>query len=274
MNNTEEYLRQIERYYNKQMDVNEFITICSTPDFLIDLNVPALPVVIKQSTIKKCIREPKGSISAHSLSRQMIESIPEQLNNPIFIVDEKQRNSYALISDYLDDNGYPMLMAISMRKTILGIEVNEITSFYGRNNLEFYLTQRHTPDEVFIKDIEKAKMLSRFLRLQLPTAWKVLDYSDICKKNVSHSTDDVKNKICKDLKENGFTPTPSLIQNIQTLNSLLKKDISIKTIHTLHQSLKHENIQKIIQEIGNECALQEKNQTKIQKGDFYAKTEI
>ncbi len=252
------FLKAIDNYYNKKLDMNEFIPVGKTPEYLQKLGVENLDVVVKQSTIKKCIREPKGSISAHSLSRAMIESIPEQLYNPVFVVDETKRNSYALISDSLDQNGYPMLMAISLQKTILGVEVNEISSFYGRNNLEFYLKERHTVDEVYICDKEKAKMLSRFLRLQLPTAWKVLDHTDICENIVSQPTENVNKKMLDDLKKNNFQPTSSLVNYMKELHKITGRELSIADVSNMYSGIKNPEIQDIVKSIAEECAQQEK----------------
>ncbi len=180
------YLEQINKFYNRRLRSYQIIEIGDTPEFLQNLGAKALPIVIKQSTLAKCIREPHGSRSAHSLDRKMIEALPDQIRNPIMAVEEKQRNSFALISDYKDKMGNHMLVALKMNATVQNMVVNEVTSFYGRQNLEIYLN-KHDPSEIHIIDNNKAKQLASLLGLQLPTTLQALDYS--C--NLAQSQDKV-----------------------------------------------------------------------------------
>ncbi len=171
------YLEQINKFYNRRLRSYQIIEIGDTPEFLQNLGAKALPIVIKQSTLAKCIREPHGSRSAHSLDRKMIEALPDQIRNPIIAVEEKQRNSFALISDYKDKMGNHMLVALKMNATVQNMVVNEVASFYGRQNLEIYLN-KHDPSEIHIIDNNKAKQLASLLGLQLPTTLQALDYTD------------------------------------------------------------------------------------------------
>lgn len=80
--------------------------------------------------------------------------------------------THSLISDEYDTDHHPLLLAIHLERQIHGKDIHEITSFYGRERLGEYLRKK---ENVFIWDAKKAKHLSRFLGLQLPTAWTNLD---------------------------------------------------------------------------------------------------
>ncbi|MCM1103584.1 MAG: hypothetical protein NC409_05705 [Clostridium sp.] len=155
------------------MASNEYIQISDTPRSLLMLGVKNLPIVMKQRTLSKCMREAKGSRSGHGLSRKLIEKIPVLIENPALIVDELDRGSYALIFDECDAGKRPLLLAIHLEQQIHGKKIHEIASFYGRERAGDYLQKKET---VYIWNIEKAKHLSRFLGLQLPTAWTNLDF--------------------------------------------------------------------------------------------------
>lgn len=93
----QKYLKQIDAYYSKQLSSHAIIELGMTPKSLQELGAPALPLIIQQSTVTKCIRKSTGSRSAHELSRDIIEKLPEQINSPIFlekkqlcIVDDKK----------------------------------------------------------------------------------------------------------------------------------------------------------------------------------------
>ena len=174
MSEQQRYLNQIEQFYNGRLKAHQVIKIGHTPDYLIKLGAKSLPIVMKQSTLAKCIRKPKGSKSAHNLSRAMIETLPVQILNPVFVINERQRNSFAIITDYKDQNENHMLIALKLESNVQNIAVNEIVSFYGRNNLKIYLEKQNEAD-IHILNSEKAKSLASLLRLQLPTTLQEFD---------------------------------------------------------------------------------------------------
>lgn len=175
---TGRYQEQLDKYFSGRLKSNEIIHVGSTPEYLVKLGASMLDIVMKQKTLIKCTRDHKGSRSAHELSRQMMESLPEQIAAPALVVEEKSRNSFALISDSRDREGRFMLTAIKLNATVQNIVVNEVTSFYGRENLRFYL-EKHEKSEVHIIDMKKAKSLFTLLRLQLPTPSKVFDHVEM-----------------------------------------------------------------------------------------------
>lgn len=166
------YLEQINKYYSHKLGRYDLIHIGMTPDVLVSYGANKLPLVMQQSTLTKCIRKKTGSRSAHDLDRNMIESLPEQIRHPVLLIEERMRNSFALISDYKDKNGLNMLIALKLNTHIKNIYVNEVVSFYGRNNLEIYI-QKHDLSEIHIIDINKAKQFAGLLGLQLPTTLQV-----------------------------------------------------------------------------------------------------
>ena len=186
------FLMQIEQYYNGNLKSNRVIIVGDTPNYLRKIGMDNLPIVIKKSTLSKCIREPRGSRSAHELDRVVIESIPMQIFYPILAVNEEKRNSVALITDYKDKHGNNILIALKKRTIVQNIPVNEIVSLYGRNNLATYL-EKHNTSDINIINKEKAKSLASLLRLQLPTTLQAFD----CIDNISPNSDTVKNESVK-----------------------------------------------------------------------------
>lgn len=164
------YLNQINDYYNRSLSSHVLIELGSTPGYLINYGVPDLPLVIKQSTLTKCVRKSTGSRSAHELSRDIIEQLPEQIENPIFLITEKERNSIALISDAEDKMGDKILTAILLNTELNANKVNEIKSVYGKTNLKEFLQKHMNKNQLNVIDSEKAERLSRVIGLQLPKA--------------------------------------------------------------------------------------------------------
>ncbi|MCM1221372.1 MAG: hypothetical protein NC548_43515 [Lachnospiraceae bacterium] len=165
----ESYIRQIDAYYNKKLSSHALIEFGATPKLLEKYGAPALPLVMQQSTLTKCIRKNTGSRSAHDLPRTVMERLPDQINNPIFLIQDKERYSIALISDAEDRNGNKLLIAIRLKTQRKEMEVNEVKSVYGKTNLLDYLNKHMEKGQLNITDEKKAERLSRVIGLQLPT---------------------------------------------------------------------------------------------------------
>ncbi len=164
------YLEQIDKYYKKKLKSHDLVRLGKTPELLIQFGAPELPVVMRQNTITKCIRKPKGSRSAHDLPRSIIESLPEQIKNPIFLIQDKNRNTISLISSMTDKKNNHILIAIFLNAKHKEIQVNEVKSIYGKTSLKEYLQKHIEENQLNIMDTKKAELLSRVIGLQLPQA--------------------------------------------------------------------------------------------------------
>lgn len=171
------YLEQIEKYYSHNLSRFDLIHIGITPDILISYGAEKLPIVMQQSTLTKCIRMQTGSRSAHELSRNIIETVPEQIQNPIFLVQDKERNSVVLITDAKDKERKNILIAIKLNERKGRIIVNEIKSIYGKNKLKEYLLKHISLNQLHVIDNRKAEMLSRLVGFQLPQALTASSYN-------------------------------------------------------------------------------------------------
>lgn len=189
------YAEQIEAYYKRTLPAHKLIEFGMTPDILLKFGAPNLPLVMQQSTLTKCTRKVTGSRSAHELSRDIIEKLPEQINNPIFLIKDEDRDSIALISDTKDRNNNNILIAIRLNTTQKNTyRVNEIKSIYGKTSLREYLTKHAEKKQLHIIDNKKAERLSRIVGLQLPMAEITFDRNH----NISSRSEDVKSHFQKE----------------------------------------------------------------------------
>lgn len=186
----QDYLERIDQFYRRSLPSNrEIIVLQYTPKYLIQLGAKQLPIVIKQSTLNKCIRHPKGSRSAHNLSRDIIEGIPGEVKNPIIIVKDEGRNTLVLICQGIDQDGNNLLIALQLNNILYGNEINEIKSIYGKKHLLEYLKKQNVMN-IYIIDKEKVNTLSPSIGFQLPKPPTDIDYEN----NISLHSDSVKPK--------------------------------------------------------------------------------
>ncbi len=191
MNEKQSYLKQIDKYYKHRLKSFELIYVGTTPDILIAYGAEKLPMTIRQSILTKCTRKQTGSRSAHELPRDIIEKLPEQIEKPIFLIQDKKRGSIAIIADSCDKNGNNILVAIKLNESKEAIKVNSIKSIYGKTNLKEYLQKHIELQQLHIIDNKKAEILSRVIGLQLPQALIASSYN----KNLSSQKGNVNSKV-------------------------------------------------------------------------------
>ncbi len=183
------YLEQIDKFYCHRLSRFDSIRVGTTPDVLVNHGAPKLPLVIRQSILTKCIRKATGSRSAHELPRDVIENLPDQLEHPIFLIQDRARDSIALISDHQDKDGNHILIAIKLNEDENQMKVNSIKSIYGKVSLRDYLQKNAELQQLHIVDNKKAERLSRLVGFQLPQALTASSYNRNLsqeQKNVNH----------------------------------------------------------------------------------------
>lgn len=95
--------------------------------------------------------------------------LPEQIRKPVFLIQDKARNSIVLISNVRDRSDNNILVAIRLNEKRKEIQVNEVKSVYGKTSLKEYLHNHMELQQLNVIDKKKAEILSRVLGLQLPT---------------------------------------------------------------------------------------------------------
>lgn len=190
MNDKQSYLEQIDKYYKHKLSRFDFILVGTTPDILVAHGAARLPLILQQSVLTKCTRKQTGSRSAHELSRDIIERLPELIEIPIFLIRDKERDSIAIIADSCDKNGNNILVAIKLNESKEIIKVNAVKSIYGKTNLKEYLQKHIDLQQLHIVDNKKAEILSRLVGFQLPQALIASSYN----KNLSSKKENVNSK--------------------------------------------------------------------------------
>lgn len=120
--------------------------------FDIDSN---LLIVIRQSVIEKIFRESKIRKHGHGDSID-ITIVEEVFNHPekIIYVIKNNYDNYAFILDIKDKKNNYVLVAMNASKDISrGFEVNDITSIYGKYNLEEYINYCENNNNYKIKKV-------------------------------------------------------------------------------------------------------------------------
>lgn len=241
-----------------------------TPQKLLQVGAEPLPIMMTQKTLKKITRAPDASksISAHGLSRRLVESIPVLFDNPVFVINEMERQTLAIISDMKDTGGFSILLALKLGVKVNGIFCNELKSAYGKEHIKEYL-EKQRPENVIIMNNKKAKEISRLAGLRLPAAWKSLDYNTNLPQNPPPVNQNKEKSPClprspeeiaKNIQACGFRATSGLIHNVCKLDRLSGRDNTLRDICGTYKNncdgLSKEETE-IVREIAAECRQQE-----------------
>ena len=76
----------------------------------------------------------------HGLTSKELKQIPYALYNPVMIFESSDRstnfqNGMVVVTQILDSNKKPVIIALNIEKTSTAHKINDIASIYGKNNV-------------------------------------------------------------------------------------------------------------------------------------------
>lgn len=172
MSNADEqnnYRSQIKKMMLGKMSPAEIIRVGTTPEILQHYGAKNHNITLKQSTVRKIVY-PAGYMGGnHNLGFYFLDSIPNQLNNPVAILKSKtQADSLVIITEFLDAQNNPVQIALHLDKQgNLGI-ANEIASAYGKRGFKNYIELNRKEGNVLYENQEKGLDELPGIGLQLP----------------------------------------------------------------------------------------------------------
>ncbi|MCH5199712.1 MAG: hypothetical protein J1F60_02040 [Oscillospiraceae bacterium] len=158
----------------------EVIKIGSTPNILKVFKSFAKDIVIKQTDLKNALSEysekVKGHTSGHNISIDTLNSISEEMRNPIMVLQgsKSNPNSVVLLTNLKDTKNDYILLTVSMNRQ--NGKVNNLTSIYGKKNLSNFLTVNQS--RILAVNTEKAEQLYRDIGIQYSKLNTVICYDN------------------------------------------------------------------------------------------------
>ena len=157
-----DFARAVDDIANGGVAGRQHITLGTMPDVFKLIGLPDSRVNIRRDTIQKAMGEFLGlqehnHSHIHNLTPETLKQIPEQLNNPIAIMQSSRTstnpNAFVVLTELTETDSKtgkqkPIVAILAMHKTNDGVEVTTIRSIYGRsreqiekglmNNLRFW----------------------------------------------------------------------------------------------------------------------------------------
>lgn len=129
---------------------NDTLLVGRTPQVLLDIGVPALPVTIAQKNLREnLLGQYRGSaeeIADHAISAEDMKKLPEKLANPVAIIADRRlvRNKWVVSESAIDIlvemqiNGKDTLVPIRITGNAMqqgtGIDANVVSSIHGNRD--------------------------------------------------------------------------------------------------------------------------------------------
>ena len=261
------------------------LQIGTTPNALVICGAKAgLSLTIKKSVIDKCmrteLRDENGKFlgkNGHGLNEEQLARAITDIKVPAMVFEGSRPNTLVVVTDNKDFQDREIVVAIELNKKENFCEVNRVSSVYGRDNFEDYIARQMTEGKLLAINTEKVNELLHSIEkyylkenttinfdnsIAYTTENVTRNYEKNIEKINGSSTSKV-DKICKDLKKNGFQPTKKLVSQMEKLAQLTGKETSIKDVHNMYSSMKTPEIQDVVNEIAKECKAQEIEKPKL-----------
>ncbi|MBR1442037.1 MAG: SEL1-like repeat protein [Firmicutes bacterium] len=165
-NENKKFKKQIDKYINGNLPVQATLDVCSLPNVLVALGSRANKVIMTQSTLQNAINSEgivkKGHTKGHNIPLETIETLPDQMRNPILICEGSQgngNNSLVMITELKDRNDKTIIVPLSLDIRGSDSIVCKINSIYGKNNLQNYLQNAINNNKIIAINEEKANRL-------------------------------------------------------------------------------------------------------------------
>lgn len=140
----------------------QIIDVGMTPNVLKMLGLPDANVIISSAVLHKVM------LGKHNVTPETLKQLPKQINDPVAVMKSSTKdNGYVVLTELTESvNGVdkPIVAALHLKRSSLGLELINIASVYGRNNSQI---QRGLENDLLYLNKEKGAKLSDNLTLQL-----------------------------------------------------------------------------------------------------------
>lgn len=150
--------------FQEQLDINERL---NTPLLVMEDSFEITdnknPIFIPKRVISK-------AQNTHGISKQELYDLPNEMKNYVLITksqNENQKNSIIVFLDKFDYKKEPIIVTMELNKDQQIYTINEITSIYGRSNIEDFLSNKVNNKVLKIND-KKIKNWLNSVRVQFP----------------------------------------------------------------------------------------------------------
>lgn len=169
-------INQINDVFTGKVAADVPVQIGKTPEILKKYGAPDLDLTMSQRTMFK-IAYPEGYYEGkHNLGFDAIAELPYQLSDPVAIIKSStQPNSFVVLTEYVDEHGYPVITAVHMNKQGVLEPANQVASMYGKRDFAKWMEEQKSVGGIVYVNKNKGADSQALARLQLPLLYSESD---------------------------------------------------------------------------------------------------
>ena len=150
---------QVTSFLNGTMKPSEFLNLGHASGILQRYGVTDDDLYMLQRDIKKVLGRAGDNVrNSHNIGSGAFEAIPEKLEEPIAIIRSSSKNaddSVVVLTDLVDQEGHSVIAAIRINGDGNVKIDNQLTSYYGKNDIQKYLSsQAEKGNILYINEIK------------------------------------------------------------------------------------------------------------------------
>lgn len=244
-----DFSQTIDDFLNGKINPYAQIFVCKTTKAMLACGAQDLDIIINQSTLRKIMSNDEIKYKhPHNLDKNIIKAIPNELNNPIMILQGSEPSSIVLISNLTDQDNKNIIISCKLNSAKSIYEVNEITSVYPKNNISNYIDAQLNEHNLIGCNKKRANRLLKSLGLQSSEVEASIDYTNI----ISNTNKNVNAKDSKALSVPQKAEIDTLSDSISKANQALSSEIAANLKTFVDMDIKiYGEVQKSTQDILN-----------------------
>ena len=154
---------QIDNWLQGRMKSNDVFEFGKTPIILKELGADELPMIMTQDTMVKI------NGKKHDVALESIRKLPKNIADPVMVLkSDTVPNAFVILTEMDDLNGRPIVAALHLNKKKNRLDVNRITSIYGRNRIKYFLEEQAAKGNIRYINKIKSQNWSTSRGLKLP----------------------------------------------------------------------------------------------------------
>ena len=117
------------------------------------------PLYIPTSVINKAVRQPKGSRSAHALTKSDIMKLEGGVRNAPAVIVNPARNAVVFVTENADASGSYIIASFDLNNNLFGETAHKSTSIHGQVNLPALFENLGADATIFVKNENKLNQM-------------------------------------------------------------------------------------------------------------------
>lgn len=117
------------------------------------------PLYIPTSVINKAVRQPKGSRSAHALTKSDIMKLESGVRNAPAVIVNPARNAVVFVTENADASGSYIIASFDLNNNLFGETAHKSTSIHGQVNMPALFENLGADATIFVKNENKLNQM-------------------------------------------------------------------------------------------------------------------